>query len=95
MTTYTVTHVRKEWSDQGRSHEHIEGVCTTSGDHYTRKEVVDSIDEGNTWRTVADDDYATIRKMTYCPSAACLATPYIKTDADATAKNNLENLPRC
>jgi hypothetical protein len=28
--------------------------------------------------------------------AGCFATPYITTDADATtAKNNLDNLPRC
>lgn len=32
---YVVTNVRKEWSNQGTRHEHIEGVCTSGGAHYT------------------------------------------------------------
>jgi Protein of unknown function (DUF3892) len=95
MTTYTVTKVRMESSDQGGRHEHIEGVCTTANLHYTRKEVVDSLDAGDSWKTSADGSSATIKKMTYCKHAGCMATPYITTDADATAKDNLDNLPPC
>lgn len=95
MADYTVTKVRMEWSDQGGRHEHIEGVCTTAGVHYTRKEVVDSLDAGKDWQTLADGEYAKIRKMTYCKHDSCKATPYITTVADDTAKNNLDNLPRC
>jgi hypothetical protein len=47
MATYTVTKVRKEYSTD-RSHRHIEGVITTTGSHHTRRQVVDSIDAGNT-----------------------------------------------
>jgi hypothetical protein len=94
MATYTVTKVRKEWSaDKG--HEHIEGVCTSDGTHYTRQQVVDSINAGNTWKTSADGYEATIETMCYCPKANCLAKPYIKTKPDSTKKDNLEYLDRC
>jgi Protein of unknown function (DUF3892) len=95
MTDYVVTEVRMESSDQGEKHEHIEGVCTTAGNHYTRKEVVDSLNDGKDWQTYADGAYAKIRKITYCKHSGRMATPYITTDADATAKNNLDNLARC
>lgn len=94
MATYVVTKVRKELSAD-RTHRHIEGVCTNAGPHYTRKEVVDSIDAGNNWKTSADGYEATITKMTYCPKANCYASPYIKTRPDSTKKDNLENLDEC
>jgi hypothetical protein len=94
VATYTVTKVRKERSADG-SHEHIEGVCTDTGIHYTRQEVVDSINAGNTWKTKADGYEATIKPMAYCPRTNCLAKPYIKTNPDSTKKDNLENLDRC
>ncbi len=94
MSTYTVTKVRKELSADG-FHRHIEGVCTSSGTHYTRKQVVDSISEGNTWKTSADGYTATIERITYCPKDGCWATPYIKTNPDSTKKDNLENLDIC
>jgi len=94
VATYTVTKVRKELSAD-RKHKHIEGVCTKDGTHYARKEVVDSIDAGNTWKTSADGYEATIKKMSYCPQPACLASPYIETNRDSTTKDNLENLDSC
>jgi hypothetical protein len=94
MATYIVTKVRKELSADG-SHRHIEGVCLDSGTHYTRKQVVDSINAGNTWKTKADGYEATITTLSYCPRANCLATPYIKTNPDSTKKDNLENLDEC
>ena len=94
MATFTVTKVRKE-SSADKTHEHIEGVCTTDGTHYTRQQVVDSIDSGNTWKTSADGYEATIEKMEFCPKDKCLAQPYIKTKPDSTKKDNLENLDRC
>lgn len=92
MTTYTVTKVRKELAVNG-NHRHIEGVVTDGGVHYTRKQVVDSIDAGNVWKTSADGTSATIQRMSYCPNATCYASPYIKTNPDSTGKDNLENLP--
>ena len=94
MATYTVTKVRKELSDDGM-HKHIEGVCTSGGTYYTRKEVVDSINEGNVWKTQADGYEATIEAISYCPKSDCLAKPYIKTNPDSTKKDNLENLDLC
>ncbi len=94
MTTYTVTKVRKERSADG-THRHIEGVCTSAGVHYTRKQVVDSIKAGNTWKTQAGGYSATITTMAYCPKTGCMATPYIKTRPDSTKQDNLENLPEC
>jgi hypothetical protein len=94
MATYTVTKVRKETSAD-RTHQHLEGVCTSAGVHYTRAEVVASINAGNSWVTSADGYSATIETIKYCPKPACLATPYIKTKPDSTKKNNLENLPIC
>lgn len=52
MADYTVTKVRKETSSD-RTHRHIEGVITASGVHYSRKEVVDSINAGYKWETSA------------------------------------------
>jgi len=94
MATYVVTKVRKELSSDG-THRHIEGVCTTAGTHYTRRQVVDSIRAGNTWSTSADGYTATIETIEFCPKTGCLATPYIKTKPDSTKKDNLENLDAC
>jgi hypothetical protein len=90
----TVTRVRKEQSDD-RSHEHIEGVCTTDGVHHTRRRVADGIDAGETWWSQGGGKLARIKKITYCPRPACRATPYITTEPDHTTANNLEDLPRC
>jgi hypothetical protein len=94
MAPYTVTKVRKETSADG-SHKHLEGVCTSSGTHYTRREVVDSINLGNTWQTSAGGYSATIKVMGSCPKAGCTASPYIKTNPDSSLQDNLENLPLC
>lgn len=94
MATYTVTKVRKELSSD-RSHEHIEGVCTSDGVHHTRQTVVNSIASGNLWRTSADGYEATITTIRFCPKPNCLAQPYIRTNPDSTKKDNLENLDRC
>ncbi len=94
MAAYVVTKVRKELSSDG-SHRHIEGVCTSNGTHYTRKQVVDSINQGNTWKTQADGYEATITTMQFCPHPRCMATPYIKTKPDSTKKDNLDNLDPC
>ena len=74
MSTYTVTKVRKELSADGK-HKHIEGVCTSDGADYTRKEVVDSIDAGNTWKTSADGYEATIKRCRTARSRRALPRP--------------------
>jgi hypothetical protein len=94
--SYTVDRVRKETSYTPRVHEHIEGVCTTSGTHFTRREVVDSMRRGEGWMTRGPDgSSAVIKPMNTCPVTGCPATPYITTAPDHTTANNLDNLPRC
>ena len=96
MATFTVTKVRKESAGTGANrHQHIEGVCTDAGTHYTRKQVVDSINQRNIWKTKADGQEAVITAITYCPASGCMATPYIKTNPNSTRKDNLENLDLC
>lgn len=91
---YTVTKVRRETSADG-THRHIEGVCTTTGSHYTRTQVVETLQQGTVWITSAGGSTAVVKPMTYCPKPACLASPYITTAPDHTTTNNLENLPDC
>ncbi|MCU1582802.1 MAG: hypothetical protein JWO01_2190 [Microbacteriaceae bacterium] len=91
MSTFTVTKVRKETASSG-THRHIEGVITSAGVHYTRQEVVTSIEAGNTWQTSAGGYSATIKTVSYCPNGTCLAKPYIETVPDNTKADNLENL---
>lgn len=92
MTTCTVTKVRKQYSTD-RSHRHIEGVLTSDGIHHPRRQVVDSINAGNVWKTSHAGASAMIRPMNYCPNGSCLATPYIQTNPDSTGAGNLENFP--
>ena len=90
----TVTKVRREWSAT-RTHKHLEGVCTTTGQHYTRGEVVAGIARGERWVTSAGGREALIKPLPYCPKSDCYAKPYITTEPDHTTVNNLENLPDC
>jgi hypothetical protein len=92
MAAYTVTRVRKERSSDS-SHEHLEGVCTDTNLHYTRAEVVASLEAGNAWKTSAGGHTATIHKVAHCPR--CTASPYIETNPDSTKQDNLVNLPTC
>lgn len=89
----TVTKVRKERS-RDWSHEHLEGVCTATGDHYTRAQVVASIAAGNRWVTRSySGSEAVMRPIAHCHS--CDAAPYITTRPDNSKDNNLESLPPC
>jgi hypothetical protein len=92
MATYTVTKVRKEWSSD-RTHRHLEGVIVDKGIHYTRREVVNSINAGNVWQTSASGYSAKIHPLRSCLKAGCVATPYIATNPDSHWQDNLENLP--
>jgi hypothetical protein len=96
MSTYYTDKVHKSWNASG-THQHIDFVCQeTSETHWTPSEVVASIDAGNVWRTRgADGSSAVIHKLTYCPAAECLISPYITTNPDHTTANNLDNLPLC
>ena len=92
-----VTNVRMEWSGAGSGrHEHIEGVCTADGAHYTRQQVVSGVGRGEDWHTRGSDgSRAKIKELRFCPHAACLTTPYITTAPDHTLANNLDKLSRC
>lgn len=90
----TVTKVRKDRSPSG-THDHIEGVCTSTGVHYSRAQVVAGLDRGEDWHTSAGGSTAKIRKIAKCAHPGCSLTPYISTAPDHTASNNLDNLPIC
>jgi hypothetical protein len=94
MAEYIVTKVHKQSSGDG-SHRHIQGVCTEDGTYHSREEVVDSINDGNVWRTRAGGYEERIKILEYCPEPRCFATPYITTNPDSTKKDNLENLDQC
>ena len=89
------THVRMEPTKSGGNHEHISGVCTKDGTFHTRKELIDSLDAGTVWKTEAKGQSAAIRKIAKCKHAGCTLTPYVTTDADDKAPDNLDNLPHC
>ena len=95
MANYTVEQVRMEWSNSGLRHEHIAGVCTSDGVYHSRMEVVQSLRMGNVWETLAEGSRARIREIALCKVPGCATTPYITTDRDASAIDNLDNLPRC
>jgi hypothetical protein len=88
---HIVIGVRKELSDDA-THGHVSEVCTAGPIHYTRQEVIDSIREGDTWRTLAGGSSAEIRIVEACPHDGCTLSPYIATNPDSTAIDNLENL---
>lgn len=94
MANYHVTHVRKQQSGGLiTTHEHIVGVWTTANVMYTNAEVVSSIAAGNVWVTsVLGAPEAQIHTANGC--GACGYAPYLRTDGDRWAANNLENLPK-
>lgn len=94
MTEHIVTAVRKALSADA-THRHISGVCTPGPIRYTRQEVVDSIREGDSWKTLADGYRAEIGIVDGCPWEGCSLGPYIATNHDSTEKDNLENLDPC
>ena len=92
----TVTRVRWQRAHDPQPHEHIAGVCTANGRYYTRGQVVDGINRGESWVTAGGGPTALIRELTHCTVVhGCLATPYITTAPNDTDANNLDNLPPC
>jgi hypothetical protein len=94
MTDHIVIGVRKTLSDDA-THRHISDLCTAGPIHYTRQEVIDSIREGDSWKTLADGHSAEIHIVDACPHDGCSLAPYIATNPDSTASDNLENLAPC
>lgn len=65
-----VTKVRMEVSMAGGRHEHIEGVCTPTGAHFTRGQVVQGIRNKEDWHTKGPDgSTARIKETASCPRA--------------------------
>jgi Protein of unknown function (DUF3892) len=94
ITDHIVIGVRKALSDDA-THRHISDVCTAGPIHYTRQEVIDSIREGDSWKTLGDGHSAEIRIVDGCPHDGCTLSPYIATNPDSTAMDDLENLAPC
>ena len=96
MATFHVIKVKKEATIiRGTPHRHIIGVITNDGVEWTNEEVVTSIEvHQNDWCTsVPGQPMAKIRPFDSCPTTGCPHRPYLMTEADSTAENNLENLP--
>jgi hypothetical protein len=91
---HIVIGVRRELSDDA-THRHISDVCTAGPIHYTRQEVIDSLREGDSWRTLAGGASAAIHIVDVCPQEGCSLSPYIATNPDSTESDNLENLASC
>ncbi|HEV2944041.1 MAG TPA: DUF3892 domain-containing protein [Solirubrobacteraceae bacterium] len=91
MAEHLVIGVRKVASDDA-THRHISEVCTAGPIRYTRQEVIDSIRQGDSWKTLANAHSAEIRIVDACPHDGCTLSPYIAANPDSTAIDNLENL---
>jgi hypothetical protein len=92
MPVFTVTRVRRVFSADG-THKHIDGVFTSGGVYYTRRQVVQSLRAGHVWVSQSGSYRATITEAQLCPIPGCSATPYIKTNPNSTEPDNLEYLP--
>jgi hypothetical protein len=93
-TTFIVTKVRREISQDG-THAHIAAVCTLEELTYSCRQVVESIDEGDTWVTRVGGVNAIVKPVRCCPYDGCKAAPYLETNPDSVGSDNLENLPGC
>jgi Protein of unknown function (DUF3892) len=94
MAEYIVTGVRKALSEDA-THRHISDVCTQGAIRHTRQEVIDSIRQGDSWKTLIDGHAAEIRIVDSCQHDGCSLSPYIATNPDTTTQDNLENLAPC
>lgn len=94
MATYYATKTRWSRASDG-THEHLTGVLTGDGVFQANAKVEESIAAGDLWYTqTPGSPNARIRTISYCPAKDCFHKPYLRTDADTTTKNNLDNLPR-
>jgi hypothetical protein len=91
MTDHIVIGVRKALSDDA-THRHISELCTAGPIHYARQEVIDSIRDGDSWKTLADGHRTEIRIADACPYRTCTLAPYVATIPDGSATDNLEEL---
>lgn len=86
----TITSVHKEPSASG-SHKHIGKVKTTADLIYSRQEVINSINQGNEWYSRSPGGTQARVRVRECRYGDL--TEYIRTDADSTTTDNLDNLP--
>ena len=89
-----VTRVRHVQAPDG-THDHLGGVCTAEGVYYSRYDVADAIDAGETWWSEGDGTRVLIRKAPFCPVPGCLTFPYLTTAEDDQSPSSLEQLPAC
>lgn len=96
--THVVTGIHKAISVD-RSHYHVNCVCTSTGEHFSRQEVVESILlGGDTWKTETDKLEGSIVATVLCPHAGCRMSPYLTLDAETMGEGaaGLEQLrPGC
>jgi hypothetical protein len=93
MGEFIVVGVTKAPSADG-THDHVSDLCTQGAIHYTRHEVIESIEAGDRWRILAHGMNGEIRVIESCPHPGCMLGPYIQSNTHGTGTDNLENLPR-
>lgn len=71
-----VTGLRRELSAD-RSHRHIVGVYTSEGTYRTNRQVVDSLQEGETWFSTNGGERVPINWIRWCPEMNCGMKPYL------------------
>lgn len=94
MATYIITRIHRELAPDHR-HRHIAGVCTEDGHYYRRRDVVDSIHAGHTWKVRVAESEARIRVVSFCPHRHCLASPYIQAEPASGESDHLEHADEC
>jgi hypothetical protein len=94
MSEYIVTGVRRELA-AGATHRHISEVCTQGAIRFTRREVIDSIREGNSFKTLAGGGGAQLYIVESCPHDGCSVAPYIATNPECAHEDDLKGLDLC
>lgn len=90
MATYLITKVHKEPVHAPYTHQHIAKVELSDGTRYTRQQIIDRINAGDSFYTYYQGQTAWVYVRS-CPS--CLTRNQITTTPDGTVGNNLDNLP--
>ena len=91
MPEFVVAQVRRRRAADG-THRHVVGLCATTGEYFSVRQVVDSINDGAVWTTRIGCRVARIRVVPFCPHTACLASPYLRARVPRTGKDDLDVL---
>jgi hypothetical protein len=92
MSELIVVGMRKAPSADA-THEHISDLCTQGAIHYTRQEVIESIEGGDRRKAFGEGTDAEIRVIRRCPHPGCTLAPISRVTHMALARTNLRTSP--